>query len=46
LANEFPEEHGTEDVYDPSLNLHEMKVRKVARTGEWYVLEKNWEGEW
>ena len=34
------------DAYDPSLNLHEAKVRKVARTGEWYVLEKKWEGEW
>jgi len=33
-------------VYDPSLNLHQAKVRKVARTGEWYVLEKKWEGEW
>jgi putative endonuclease len=34
------------DEYDPSLNLHEAKVRKVARTGEWYVMQKNWEGEW
>ena len=34
------------DEYDPSLNLHEAKVRKVARTGEWYVLEKRWEGDW
>jgi putative endonuclease len=34
------------DEYDPSLNLHEAKVRKVARTGEWYVLEKKWGGEW
>ena len=47
LAEEFPlAECKGEDVYDPSLNLHEAKVRKVARTGEWYVLEKNWEGEW
>lgn len=34
------------DEYDPSLNLHEAKVRKVARTGEWYVMQKNWEGDW
>lgn len=47
LADEFPlAENKGEDVYDPSLNLHEAKVRKVARTGEWYVLEKHWEGEW
>ena len=47
LAEEFPlAENKGEDVYDPSLNLHEAKVRKVGRTGEWYVLEKKWEGEW
>ena len=46
LADEFPNEKNTRDDYDPSLNLHEAKVRKVARTGEWYVLEKKWEGEW
>jgi len=21
-------------------------VRKVARTAEWYVMEKDWEGDW
>jgi putative endonuclease len=46
LVDEFPSESGTRDEYDPSLNLHEAKVRKVARTGEWYVLENDWEGEW
>jgi len=46
LTDEFPREYGADDAYDPSLNLHEAKVRKVARTGEWYVLEKKWEGEW
>ena len=46
LTNEFPDEKSTSDDYDPSLNLHEAKIRKVARTGEWYVLEKGWEGEW
>ncbi len=46
LADEFPREKSTDDDYDPSLNLHEAKVRKVARTGEWYVLEKKWGGEW
>jgi Holliday junction resolvase-like predicted endonuclease len=46
LADEFPEEKYARDNYDPSLNLHEAKVRKVARTGEWYVLERKWEGEW
>ena len=46
LANDLPDERSTGDRYDPSLNLHEAKVRKVARTGEWYVLEKKWEGDW
>lgn len=46
LADEFPSEESTADDYDPSLNLHEAKIRKVARTGEWYVLESGWEGEW
>lgn len=46
LADEFPSERSTVDGYDPSLNLHEAKIRKVARTGEWYVLESGWEGEW
>lgn len=46
LADEFPRDDDTGDDYDPSLNLHEAKIRKVARTGEWYVLEKEWEGDW
>jgi putative endonuclease len=46
LVHNFISEKNTSDDYDPSLNLHEAKVRKVARTGEWYVLEKKWEGEW
>lgn len=46
LTNEFPREDDRGDSYDPSLNLHEAKIRKVARTGEWYVLEKEWGGEW
>lgn len=46
LVNEFHDEKYVGDEYDPSLNLHEMKIRKVARTGEWYVLEQGWEGEW
>lgn len=46
LVDEFRDEKHVSDDYDPSLNLHEMKIRKVARTGEWYVAEKEWEGEW
>lgn len=46
LAYNFLSEKSPADKYDPSLNLHEAKIRKVARTGEWYVLENNWEGEW
>lgn len=46
VVDEFPDESRVRDDYDPSLNLHEMKIRRVARTGEWYVLENDWEGEW
>ena len=46
LVDAFPDDRGVSDEYDPSLNLHEAKIRKVARTGEWYVLESKWEGEW
>ncbi len=46
LASEFPDEKNTRDEYGPSLNLHAAKIQRVARTGEWYVLEKGWEGEW
>ena len=46
LVDEFPDGRSRDDEYDPSMNLHESKIRKVARTGEWYVLEKKWEGEW
>ncbi|MBU6321533.1 YraN family protein [Patescibacteria group bacterium] len=50
VADEFPSDATRSapgrplDDYDPSLNLHEAKVRKVARTAEWYVAEKGWEG--
>jgi len=46
LAEEFPREHEDKDEYDPSINLHEAKIRRVARTAEWYVAETDWEGEW
>lgn len=45
-VDEFPVGDPATDTYDPSVNLHAAKVRKVARTGEWYVLEHKWEGEW
>ena len=32
--------------FDPAENLHAAKLRKVVRTGEWYVAENGWEGEW
>jgi len=45
VCDQFPTAEA-KDVYDPSINIHEAKVRKVARTGEWYVMQKNWEGDW
>jgi len=35
-----------DDEYDPSVNLHEAKIRKVARTAEWYMAEHDLEHEW
>jgi Holliday junction resolvase-like predicted endonuclease len=46
LCREFPDPRAAEDGYDPSVNLHEYKIRKVARTAEWYVMNVDWEGEW
>jgi len=43
---EFPDLERTNDDYDPSDNLHPYKIQKVARTAEWYVAEKDWEGDW
>lgn len=45
-CREFPEPEGRGSAYDPSENLHPMKLRKVARTAEWLVAEREWEGEW
>jgi putative endonuclease len=46
LCQDFPQSDSLDDDYDPSVNLHESKIRKVARTAEWYVAESKWEGEW
>lgn len=35
LCEEFLDPSSTKDEYDPSMNLHELKIRKVARTAEW-----------
>lgn len=42
----FPNEDSSTDSYDPSVNLHQYKIHKIARTAQWYVAEKEWEGEW
>ncbi len=46
LCHEFATHTSESDSFNPAENLHAMKIRKVVRTGEWYVLERNWEGEW
>ncbi|MEO6536453.1 MAG: YraN family protein [Candidatus Paceibacterota bacterium] len=43
---EFPNLESQDSGYDPAWNLHPYKIRKVRRTAEWYVADKNWEGEW
>jgi putative endonuclease len=44
LCKEFPFPKGTNDYYDPSENLHALKIRKVARTSEWYMADIDWNG--
>lgn len=46
-CKEFPMEarKETDTIYDPANNLHARKIRKVARTAEWYASEIGWEGE-
>lgn len=48
LCDEFsPDPDGEANSrYDPGDNLHAYKIHKVARTGEWYVADIGWEGEW
>jgi putative endonuclease len=46
LRETFPEGQGREEDYGPAENLHAYKLRKVARTAEWYVADIGWEGEW
>jgi|GEM_PF-593361 len=46
LVERFFDPDAVGDEYDPSVNIHESKIRHITRTGEWYVLEKKWEGEW
>ncbi len=45
LCEEFPGDEKRES-FNPADNLHEMKIRKVARTAEWFVAERDWEGDW
>lgn len=40
----FPNTAEARDRFDPSANIHREKIRKVARTAEWYVAEKRWKG--
>lgn len=46
VCDEFPAEEGREDDYGPESNLHAYKLHKVIRTAEWYIAEREWEGEW
>ena len=46
VVTNLPQSNDTDDRYDPSANLHEAKIRRVARTAEWYVANIDWEGDW
>ncbi len=45
VCKDFPSQKSTNDQYDPSENLHAYKIRKVARTSEWYMADIGWEGD-
>jgi putative endonuclease len=34
------------DGYRPEDNMHPWKLKRLARTIETYLLEKDWEGDW
>ncbi len=44
-CDEFPSKKAAFS-YDPSDNLHGLKIAKVARTAAWYSVEQLWDGEW
>ncbi len=46
VVDELPRAADFTDDYDPADNLHPYKIRKVARTAEWYAANIDWEGEW
>lgn len=43
----FPQESQKRSagIYSPADNLHARKIRKVARTAEWYAADIAWKGE-
>lgn len=44
VREEFPTIMEAKDLFNPSSNIHAAKIRKVARTAEWYVAETSWKG--
>lgn len=46
VCKEFSLDVRYASAYSPAENLHGYKIRKVARTAEWYVAEKMWKGDW
>lgn len=45
LVLELPKS-GTAQAFNPADNLHSEKIRRVARTAQWYVAETGWVGDW
>ncbi len=44
---EFPDiQSGRGSLFNPAENLHKAKIQQVVRTGQWYVAEQKWKGEW
>jgi putative endonuclease len=46
VCMEFPSAEVQDTGYNPAWNLHANKIRKVRRTAQWFVADRNWEGEW
>ena len=32
--------------YDPAMHIHEVKLKRLIRTGEWYMANIGWKGGW
>lgn len=43
-VQEFP--LSVSNSYDPAMHIHEAKLKRLVRTGEWYISNYRWEKGW